>query len=254
MSVFGIKKGIRVLAIAPHSDDIELGCGATLLLLKHKFNVEIYYRVLSTEMRRTLNPNYRLSRKAESQKAAHSLGVKNVYQQAPGEIEYFDAQNFEDTRFPEYRPQIHKYLEFTKSIIDPHIVFAPSPDDMHQDHFTVAETVLRVFREGQNILQYEIHQTNSKPFLPNLFVDVSEVIDWGGDLGKMSFAVRKCQILKNSFPSQQNTIYMDNEVLLGKMRMRGQQCARGFVRYAEAFQARMSICNFQSYQQVFENL
>jgi LmbE family N-acetylglucosaminyl deacetylase len=248
MYVLNIEKGIRVLAIAPHSDDIELGCGATLLWLAKRRQAELYYRVLSTEHRRVTQPGYGSSRKEESMKAADLLGVKNVYTPKPGSPEHYDAQNFEDARFPENRARIHEYLEHTKMQVDPHLVLAPSTDDMHQDHVTVAETVARVFREGQTIWHYEIHQFYSQRFVPNLYVDVSEEVEWE-DGERMSFAERKNHILQSCFVSQADTIYLDQEVILGNMRARGQQCARGPVRYAEAFQARMSIFDYQGFRQ-----
>jgi len=241
-----MEEGLRVLAIGPHSDDIELGCGATLLWLAKKRRAEIFYRLLSSDyLLRMTEPTTRYSREDEARKSADMLGVKNVYTHTPNGYKYFDSQNFPDTQFPEYRDRIHRYLEITKEEIDPHLIFAPSLNDAHQDHVTVADTVLRVFREGQIILHYEIRQFSSKLFIPNLFVDVSEELVWQ-DNTCMSFAQRKNHILQECFISQKGKMYLDDEVIMGTMRGRGQQCGRT-VRYAEAFEARVSIFDFLGY-------
>jgi len=240
MRILEFVEGLKVLAIGPHADDIELGCGATLLRLQRKQEAEIFYRVLSTAyVKKITHPTDTFSREDEAKKAAIMLGVKNVETPEIGQPKHFDTQNFPDTQFPENRIHIHRYLEETKEQINPEVIFAPSLDDTHQDHVTVAETVLRVFREGQLILHYEIRQFNSNPFIPNFYVDASQVVEWE-DGKQMSFAERKNHILQSSFMSQIDKMYLDEEVILGNMRTRGQQCGR-YVQYAEAFQARVSI-------------
>jgi len=243
MFVLDIPDGLRVLAISPHSDDVELGAGATLLWLKVKRNADLYYRVLSTDHVTTAD-GATLSRAEESRAAAAALGVD-----VADEVRYA-AANFIDAEFPEQRKEIHRYLEQAKELIDPHLVISPSACDMHQDHITVAETVMRVFREGQTLWHYEICQFNrSERFVPSLFVDVTERIHWD-DVGQtMSFAERKNAILQEAFVSQRDTIYLDRDVIMGNMRMRGQQCARAAVKFAEAFQSRVSLFDYQGYKQ-----
>jgi len=127
-------------------------------------------------------------------------------------------------------------------------VIVPSLDDSHQDHVVVAETALRIFREGQNIWHYEIVQFNRGRFIPNLFIDVSEQIHWEDTDECMSFAERKNYILQNCFPSQKGKSYFDEEVIMGNMRTRGQQCGRT-VKYAEAFQSRVSIFDYRGFRE-----
>ena len=243
MFVLDIPDGLRVLAISPHSDDVELGAGATLLWLKTKRYADLFYRVLSTD-HVTTEDGKLFSRADESRAAAAALGVDVA------DADRYAAANFVDTEFPEQRKQIHRYLERAKEEIDPHLVISPSACDMHQDHITIAETVMRVFREGQTLWHYEICQFNrSERFVPSLFVDVTERI-WWDDVGQtMSFAERKNAILQASFVSQRDTIYLDQDVIMGNMRMRGQQCARAAVKYAEAFQSRVSLFDYQGYRQ-----
>lgn len=243
MYTLDIPDGLRVLAISPHADDVELGAGATLLWLQHERKADLHYRVLSTEHVKAEDGTV-FSRALEAQLAAALLGV-DIHCEL-----HYDAQNFVDTGFPEERKAIHRYLENTKEQIDPHLVISPSMRDMHQDHVTVAETVMRVFREGQTLWHYEICQFNrSELFVPNLFIDVSHERYWP-DTGKtMSFAERKNDIVQRSFLSQRGTIYLDEDVIMGNMRLRGQQCARAAVKYSEAFQSRVSLFDYQGYKQ-----
>ena len=136
MYTLDIPEGLRVLTISPHADDVELGAGATLLWLQHERKADIYYRVMSTDHVKAEDGTV-FSRASEARGAAAMLGVD-----VECELHY-DAQNFVDAEFPEQRKAIHRYLERTKELIDPHLVISPSPRDMHQDHVTVAETVIK---------------------------------------------------------------------------------------------------------------
>jgi LmbE family N-acetylglucosaminyl deacetylase len=242
MYTLDIPEGLRVLAISPHADDVELGAGAALLWLQNERKADIYYRVLSTEHAQASDGTV-FSRASEARLAAAMLGVD-----VESELHY-DAQCFIDAEFPEQRKAIHSYLERTKELIDPHLVISPSLRDMHQDHVTVAETVMRVFREGQALWHYEICQFNrSELFVRNLFIDVSHERYWPDTDKTMSYAERKNDIVQRSFLSQRGTIYLDEDVITGNMRLRGQQRARAAVKYSEAFQSRVSLFDYQGYK------
>lgn len=139
----------RILVLAPHTDDGELGCGATIANLIKK-GAEIYYLAFSScqESLPLDFPDDTLEKELMS--ATNKLGIK----QENVKILDFKVRYFERDR--------QKILETMVDIgkkINPDIVFSPSVHDIHQDHVTIASECLRAFKK-KTIFQYEVPWNN----------------------------------------------------------------------------------------------
>jgi LmbE family N-acetylglucosaminyl deacetylase len=194
---------LSVLAIGAHPDDIEIGAGGTLLTLaQSQPGLRAHYVVLTG----TAN------RQEEARAAARSF--------LPGAELSVDFHDLPEGRLPAVWERAKDALEQVARSCSPDIVIAPSRDDAHQDHRTIAEIVPTVFR-NQLYLAYEIPK-------------------WDGDFGRpgtyfpltTEVAQRKVELLHKCFPSQQHRDWWDDEVFLGLARLRGMECRAP---YAEAF-------------------
>jgi LmbE family N-acetylglucosaminyl deacetylase len=200
---------LSALAIGAHSDDIEIGAGGTLLsLAESRPGLRIRYVVLTGTAERQL----------EARKAAKSF--------LPGADLTVELLDLPEGRLPAVWDQVKEALEQIALSCSPDLILAPSRDDAHQDHRTVAEIVPTVFRD-QLYLAYEVPK-------------------WDGDLGRPSLylplaadvAKRKVEMLNQCFPSQRNRDWWDDEVFLGLARLRGMECRAP---YAEAFTCTKSV-------------
>src|SRR6516162_1200561 len=192
---------LSMLAIGAHPDDIEIGAGGLLLGLA-RGRPQVRYTVLTGTA----------ERHQEARNAAHAF-MPN----ADLAIELFDLP---EGRLPAEWNSVKEILEYIARSCSPHVIIAPSSDDAHQDHRTIAEIVPTVFRDVL-YLAYEIPK-------------------WDGDLGRPSMYVplsadtmrHKVELLHKCFPSQRSRDWWDDEVFLGLARLRGMECRAP---YAEAF-------------------
>lgn len=233
-SVFEFKKNLVILALGPHADDIELGCGATLLYLKKQFKATIHYVVFCDHFTK---PHF-VTRKQETEESSKMIGSKT-----------FTCLGFEDGDFPNQWKVIQERIANLRDHHKPNLIFVPRLDDNHQDHVIVAEAAKREFRHGQALWHYEIKQFGQDQFQPNIFIDVSgqpgrhdkEYEQFLKNTnGKNTFAHRKVFILRKCMISQIKKPFFHPELLLGTMRFRGMQVSPQ-VAYAEAFKGRTLI-------------
>lgn len=232
-----------VLALGPHADDIELGCGATLLRLKECYHAQIHYVAFCDHYAKPV----KVSLRDEIAASAAMLGCE-LYQGKK-------AHYFPDTLFPDHWQKIQAYVAKLRDLFRPSLVFAPRLDDNHQDHVVVAQAASREFRQGQTLWHYEIKQHGQDQFKPNIYVDVSgeiqtEDIDEYPDIlydaepaeyrpSKVhnTYAHRKVFILRKCMQSQKGQPFLNTELILGTMRVRGMQMSPK-VDYAEAFEGK----------------
>jgi LmbE family N-acetylglucosaminyl deacetylase len=199
---------LDVLCLGAHPDDVEIGCGATLLSLSKARAVRATVAVL------TGSP----SRRAEAEASAPRF--------LPGAQVEVRADDLPDGRLPAHWDAVKQILEDLASTTRPQLVFAPRRDDAHQDHRLIAELAATVWRDAL-VLHYEIPK-------------------WDGDLGRVThylplpdeIAQRKVALLDESFPSQRRRDWWDAETFLGLMRLRGVECRS---RYAEAFAVEKAV-------------
>jgi LmbE family N-acetylglucosaminyl deacetylase len=200
---------LSLLAIGAHPDDIEIGAGGTLLTLaESRPGLQVRYVVL------TGTPDRHLE-------ARHAAGAF-----LPAADVTIELHDLPEGRLPAAWGQVKEVLEGVARSCSPDIVLAPGREDAHQDHRTISEIVLTVFRD-QLFLGYEIPK-------------------WDGDLGRPSMyfplsaavAQHKVELLHKVFPSQRVRDWWDDEVFLGLARLRGMECRAP---YAEAFTCTKSL-------------
>ena len=203
--------GIRtVLCLGAHCDDIEIGCGATLLTLAERApGASFHWVVLSGAGLRE-----RETRAAGAALLGASLQVS--------------VGDFRTSYFPAAWGEIKDRFERLKSGLSPDLVFTHRLEDRHQDHRVVAELTWNTFRK-HTILEYEIPKYEGDLGQPNLFVPVGA-----------GHAERKVRTLMECFPSQHDHPWFSPEVFRGTLSLRGVECASPSG-YAEAFHARKLI-------------
>jgi len=198
----------RVLAIGCHADDIEIGCGGTLLALtRSRPDVEVTWVVLGADGDRESE-----ARASAEGFLASAAGVEVV------------VHGFRDAYMPYYGESVKEAFEDLKRV-EPDLVLTHTRADLHQDHRLACELTWNTFRDHL-VLEYEIPKVDGDLGTPNLFVPVSEEL-----------AREKVDRLIASFASQRDKHWFDAEVFFGLMRIRGMEC-RSASGYAEAFFAR----------------
>lgn len=202
----------NVLCIGAHSDDIEIGCGGTILKLASETKeLNVRWVVFSGQGRRA----------AEARRSANAFlaGVrrKNVV-----------LKRFRMSFFPYDGARIKAYFEQLKSSFEPELVFTHYARDMHQDHRTLSELTWNTFR-NHLILEYEIPKYDGDLGNPNFFVWLSEQI-----------SRKKTEYVCKFFQTQANKHWFSTDLFLAMMRLRGIECASP-TRYAEAFYCRKLV-------------
>ena len=205
------RQPLTILCLGAHSDDIEIGCGATLLqLTRSDVRPRFFWVVLSTSG----------ARQAEARKAAELFT-------ADCEKEVF-LKEFRDGYLPYEGGVVKDFFEEIKSRINPDLIFTHWQGDAHQDHRLVSELTWNTFR-NHLILEYEIPKFDGDLGRPNTFVPLEE------------WAVRqKVSNLVTIFESQQTKPWFRDDTFLGLMRLRGME-SNATSGYAEAFYTRKMV-------------
>ena len=200
-------RGLRVLCLGAHCDDIEIGCGGAMLrLLAGRDDVVVRWIVFSSDEQRAREA------RDSAEKFLAGAQEKDVVVQA-----------YRDGFFPAAWQAIKEYFEQLKRAYQPDLIFAPYRDDLHQDHRVVSELTWNTFRD-HFILEYEIPKYDGDMGSPNLFVPLEE-----------SLARKKVNYVVEAFKSQGARPWFTEEVFLAALRLRGVECN---ARYAEAFYSR----------------
>ena len=200
---------LSVLCLGAHSDDIEIGAGATLLsMMDRGIRVEVHWCVLSGA--------------GDREEEARASATDFLANAASAQIE---VMPFKDSFFPEQSDAIKSWFEVLKRRANPDLILTHRRDDAHQDHQQVCRLTWNTFRD-HCVLEYEIPKWDGDMGQPNLYVPVSA-----------SLLQRKIDLLISHFGSQRSKQWFDPETFFGLARLRGMEC-RAPERYAEAFFAR----------------
>tara|TARA_Y100000816_G_scaffold292380_1_gene287336 strand:+ start:832 stop:1464 length:633 start_codon:yes stop_codon:yes gene_type:complete len=157
-----MKNKKRIIILAPHTDDGEFGCGATISKLSEKGS-EIYYVAFSIA-EESVPPEFsRDILKTEVKKAINVLGVKK---------ENLILFNYRVRQLASSRQEILEDLVKLNKEIKPDLVFQPSFNDLHQDHSTVANEGIRAFKKT-SVLGYEMPWNNLN-FHTQCFSEITE--------------------------------------------------------------------------------
>ena len=200
MLTFTADQPLDVLCVGAHPDDIEIGCGGTLLSLAARGTTTFTAIVLTGDE----------VREKESRLALDLL--------APGIAAHF--AHLPDGRLPARWLETKDALEDLARTCRPDLVLAPRADDAHQDHALLGSLVGTVWRDAV-VLHYEVAKWDGDMGAPTTYVAVRDEL-----------ARRKVEVLNACFDSQLGRDWWDDEVFLGLMRLRGVECRS---RYAEAY-------------------
>ena len=198
----------RVLCLGAHSDDIEIGCGGTLLRLVEQGNLEVYWVVFSADS----------SRAAE----AHSSAARFL-EGVPYKLQVLE---FRDGFFPAQWASIKEAFRKLAGGFSPDLLFTPARADRHQDHRVLSDLTWNTWRDHL-ILEYEIPKWDGDLATPNVYVRLEE-----------RHVRRKIEILLEAFPSQRGKHWFDRETFTALLRLRGLEAA---TRYAEGFYGRKLV-------------
>lgn len=199
----------KILVLAPHTDDGELGCGGTIAKLIEN-NKEVFLAVFSKASAPkdfSLDPDIVLK---ELKRATEVIGMKS---------QNLLIYDYPVRYFPEYRQNILEEMRKIKEKINPNLVLTPSLNDIHQDHQVVANESLRVFKDI-TVLGYE-EPWNNFTFRVECFVHLSKK-----NIDKKISAIEK-------YKSQNYRPFVNKEFIMNLAKVRGLQ---GKSQYAEAFE------------------
>lgn len=209
MMALGSLQPRRVLAIGAHADDIEIGCGGTLLMLMECLpGIEVSWVVL------TGGANRQSEARASARAYLDSDRLKVV---TPG---------FDDGFLPHTGRDCKLFFETLKDF-QPDLIFTHARHDLHQDHRFANELTWNTFR-NHAILEYEIPKFDGDLAQPNYFVPLSD-----------AQAQKKVDLLHAHFATQRDKHWFDPALFYGLMRIRGMECRHAG--FAEAFFARKVV-------------
>ncbi len=202
----------RILCLGAHCDDIEIGCGGTVLRMTRELgNVFVRWIVFSSDERRA----------KEARRSA-----SDFLRKAKGKE--ISIKGFRNSFFPYYGTEIKEYFEMVKNEFTPDLIFTHCRQDLHQDHRVINELTWNTYR-NHLILEYEIPKYDGDLGAPNFFVQLDEA----------SCRAKTAKILRH-FESQSGKNWFTEDTFRSLMRLRGMESnAPG--RYAEGFYCRKMI-------------
>jgi LmbE family N-acetylglucosaminyl deacetylase len=201
-----------ILFLGAHCDDVEIGCGATVLRLVEDYpDADFQWVIFSSDEKRA----------AETRRAAAVLlaGAKRSK---------VTIKTFRNAFFPYIGIELKEYFEELKRSVNPDVVFTHHRNDRHQDHRTLSDLTWNSFR-SHLIVEYEIPKYDGDLGQPNLYVPVTAAM-----------MERKIETLMDCYGTQANHQWFTPDTFSGLMRIRGIECDSP-TGYAEAFHARKMI-------------
>jgi LmbE family N-acetylglucosaminyl deacetylase len=201
-------RALTILCLGAHSDDIEIGCGGTLLTLLDRYpTAAVHWVVLG----------------AAGTRAAEAEASAGAFLRHAGR-RHITVHGFRDGFFPADWVALKEAFEALKRDLSPDLILTHHRSDRHQDHRTVAELSWNTFR-NHLVMEYEIPKYDADLGSPNLFVPLSR-----------ERAEAKVELLMTHFATQRQRSWFTPDTFWGLMRLRGIESASpsGF---AEAFHA-----------------
>jgi LmbE family N-acetylglucosaminyl deacetylase len=203
---------LTILALGAHADDVEIGCGGTLLRLAQSYpDATVHWVVLSADGMRA--DEARLSATAFLEGYASSRII---------------VKSFRDGFFPYTGGDVKVFFEELKGDVAPDVIFTHQRLDLHQDHRIVSELTWNTFR-NHLILEYEIPKYDGDLGAPNVFIPLSAEI-----------AEQKIDSILTHFATQLGKHWLTEDLLLALLRLRGMESNSPSKR-AEAFYCRKLV-------------
>jgi LmbE family N-acetylglucosaminyl deacetylase len=203
---------LKVLCCGAHSDDIEIGCGGTILrLLTEQNNVEVTWVVLSALG----------MRKEEAIKSANDFLSGNQKNKVI-------IERFKDGYFPYIACEIKDFFESLKKEISPDVIFTHYRHDRHQDHRVISDLTWNTYRNNL-IFEYEVVKYDGDIGSPNFFFDLERKL--------CEIKVSKLMV---NFVTQRDHRWFTEDTFWSMLRLRGVEC-NALEGHAEAFYSRKTV-------------
>ena len=203
---------LRILCLAAHADDVEIGCGGALLrLLAERPGCEVDWVIFSAV------PEREREAKASASDFLAGAGRSSV-----------TVKGFRDSYLPYQGLEVKEFFEQLKASSTPDLIFAPHRKDEHQDHRLVGELAWNTFR-NHLIAEYEIAKYEGDLGAPNLYVPLTAA------QGR-----RKVELILKHYRSQSSRSWFRAPMFEAVMNLRGLECnaPEGL---AEAFHCRKLV-------------
>jgi LmbE family N-acetylglucosaminyl deacetylase len=202
----------RILGLGAHCDDIEIGCGGTLLrLAEQRPDLDVLWVVFASTPERAAE--------ARASAAEFLAGFKQSR---------VVVHAFRDGYLPATWAEVKDTFEALRTAYEPDIIFTHQREDRHQDHRVVSDLTWNTWR-NHLILEYEIPKYDGDFGSPSVFAPLSaSVLD------------RKIALILRHFASQTSKHWLNADLLGAAARIRGMECCApsGF---AEAFYSRKLV-------------
>jgi len=186
---------LNILCLGAHPDDIEIGCGGTILRLAAQYPKSVFHWVVFSATG---------VRAAEAQRAAKLFVGSNSLQ---GPI----LKTFQDGFMPFVGKEIKSVFEELKSI-SPDLIFTHNRKDAHQDHRLLAELTWNTFRDHL-ILEYEIPKYDGDMGRASVFVPLTS-----------DLCEKKVRCIVDTFQSQHSKRWFQADTFFSLLRLRGMEC------------------------------
>ena len=199
---------LTILCLGSHSDDIEIGCGGTVLRLAELYPyAEFHWAVFSASG----------IRESEARRAAELFASTRLR----GTI----FKNFADGFMPYVGADVKAVFEHELKVLSPYLIFTHNRRDAHQDHRVISELTWNTFRD-HFILEYEIPKYDGDLGQPSVFMPLP-----------LETSQKKVRLIMHTFESQRVKRWFQEDTFYSLMRIRGMECGSDSG-YAEAFYCR----------------
>lgn len=202
---------LRILCLGAHSDDIEIGCGGTILRLATEYPKCVFHWVVFSAIG---------VRSEEAQRGAKLFTGGETLQ---GLL----LKTYQDGLMPFVGAEVKAVFEELKSI-SPDLIFTHNRNDAHQDHRLLAELAWNTFRDHL-ILEYEIPKYDGDMGRPSVFVPLAS-----------EFCEKKVRYIMDTFQSQHSRRWFQSDTFFSLLRLRGME-SNSPSGYAEAFYCRKLV-------------
>ena len=203
---------IKILCLGAHSDDIEIGCGGTILRLLSEYDdVEVHWVVVGSSGQRD----------GEALAGAEKFLAKAKKKEIM-------IEHFKSSYFPYRGEEIKDFFEKLKEKISPDIIFTHYRHDLHQDHRVISELTWNTYRDHL-VFEYEIMKYDGDIGSPNVFVHLDETL-----------CRKKIRFIMDSFKTQREKDWFTRDAFLSLLRIRGIE-TKAPGQYAEGFYCRKAV-------------
>jgi LmbE family N-acetylglucosaminyl deacetylase len=201
----------QILCLGAHSDDIEIGCGGTVLRLAQEYPDAVFHWVV-------------FSANGVRGQEAHCAASFFAGTRLRGPL----LKTFRDGFMPFEGAVVKDVFEELKQSLSPDLIFTHNRKDAHQDHRLLAELTWNTFRDHL-ILEYEIPKYDGDMGQPSIFVPL-----------ETELCRKKVRCIMDAFVSQRKKRWFQEETFFSLMRLRGMEC-NAPSGYAEAFYCRKLV-------------